>query len=768
MALDNPQQRLVLKIRGAVQGVGFRPFVYRLATALELTGWVYNSAQGVLIAVEGPRDRLVIFRHRLNTEQPPRSQIHKLESTWLDPVGDTKFIIRTSATNSDREGNTLTSAIVLPDLATCADCSIEICNPRDRRYHYPFTNCTNCGPRYSIIQALPYDRVHTSMNSFQMCVACQAEYTDPRSRRFHAQPNACPDCGPQLALWDRDGKVLADGNCALLDAVTQIAQGKVLAVKGLGGFHLMVDARNRDALQRLRQRKQRPHKPLAVMYPDLAQIQADCLVSELEEYLLRSPEAPIVLLRKQNKLKFACEDIAPNNPDLGVILPYTPLHQQMMAELQFPIVATSGNLADEPICIDEREALKRLGQIADVFLVHDRPIVRPVDDSIVRVMLDRPLVLRRARGYAPMPLLNEVEDTDPDRQILSVGGHLKNTIALGFERQIFLSQHIGDLETVPAFENFQKVISSLSSIYGFKPNAIACDAHPDYLSSQFAHQLGQQLAIPVIPVQHHYAHVLSCMVDNRIAPPVLGIAWDGTGYGLDGTIWGGEFLLITAGAWERVAHFRPFPLPGGAKAIKEPRRAAVGLLWEIFGDKLGEMPDLKPLQSFADREFKAIEVMLSRQINTPLTSSVGRLFDAIASLLDIRHQSSFEGQGAMELEFLLDRAEDGHYEFDVRSSVIDWSPAIVAILQDLEQNLPLNRISSKFHHTLVEIIVSIAKQVGVKQIALTGGCFQNKYLTERAVRKLRQAGFDPFWHHQIPPNDGGLAVGQTIAALRYR
>ncbi len=762
MTIANPRHRLSLQIRGAVQGVGFRPFIYRLATELQLTGWVTNDSAGVLIEVEGTEDRLVIFQHRLTTEQPPRLQIHQIETIWIEPIGDTEFIIRIA----ELEGETPKSAIVLPDLATCPDCLSEIFDPSDLRYRYPFTNCTNCGPRYSIIEALPYDRIRTSMKDFPMCAACLAEYTNPLSRRFHSQPNACPACGPKLELWDRDGQVLASGDRALLAAVTQIAEGKILAIKGLGGFQIIVDARNHDAVQLLRQRKQRPHKPFAVMYPDLAQIQADCIVSELEVSLLRSPEAPIVLLRQHHQLTLACEAVAPRNPDLGVMLPYTPLHHLLMAKIQFPVVATSGNLADEPICIDEQQALERLGQIADVFLVHNRPIVRPVDDSIVRVMVDRPLILRRARGYAPMPIVNGDGDTDPDRQILAVGGHLKNTIALSFDRQIILSQHIGDLQTVSAFENFQTVIASLSSIYEFKPDTIACDAHPDYLSSQFAHKLGQQLAIPVIPVQHHYAHVLSCMTDNHIAPPVLGIAWDGTGYGLDGTIWGGEFLLVTERAWERVAHFRTFPLPGGDRAIKEPRRAAVGMLWELFGERLREMPQLKPLRAFSPQEFQQIAVMLSKQINAPLTSSVGRLFDAIASLLDLRHQASFEGQAAMELEFILDPAIDEYYEFDTRSNIINWSPAIVAILNDLDRQVPLNWISAKFHNTLVEIIISIAQQVGVSQIALTGGCFQNKYLTERAVQRLRQEGFNPFWHHQIPPNDGGLAVGQTIAAYR--
>ncbi len=771
---DISKQRLSFNIRGVVQGVGFRPFIYRLARELQLTGWVNNSVRGVSIEVEGTYEHLHVFQQRLQTEKPPRSQIHGIESAWLEPVGYAEFCIRTSETGSEIEGHKLKSAIVLPDLATCPDCRHEIFDPSDRRYRYPFTNCTNCGPRYSIIEALPYDRTGTTMKDFQMCPTCRAEYTDPHSRRFHAQPNACAHCGPQVELWDRDGKILVRGDRALLETATQIEQGKILAVKGLGGFHLIVDARNPEAVSQLRLRKQRPHKPFALMYPSLEQIQADCIVSELEANLLRSPEAPIVLLRKKTKPKLSCDAVcdavAPDNPYLGVILPYTPLHHLLLASLQFPIVATSGNLADEPICIDEREALERLGNIADLFLVHNRPIVRPVDDAIVRIIADRPQVLRRARGYAPLPIPHTPQLTSHSpAKILALGGYLKNTIALGFDAQIFLSQHIGDLETVPAFEHFQRIISSLSSIYEFQPEAIACDAHPDYLSSQFAQKLGRQLDIPVIPVQHHYAHVLACMVDNQIMPPALGIAWDGTGYGLDGTIWGGEFFRITSLTWERIAHFRAFPLPGGDKAVKQPRRAALGLLWEMFGEEIQSMSELNPLQAFSPYELNAIATMLSKRLNAPLTSSAGRLFDAIASLLGICQQASFEGQAAMALEFMLDDREvEEYYEFDLQGKIIDWAPMVIAILQDLEHQILPNQISAKFHNTLVEIIIAVARRSGESQVVLTGGCFQNKYLTERAIQRLREEGFFPYWHQHIPPNDGAIAAGQVAAALRQQ
>jgi hydrogenase maturation protein HypF len=769
IAPDASKQRLSLSVRGVVQGVGFRPLIYRLARELQVNGWVNNSLGGVSIEVEGTSELLQIFRERLELEKPPRSQIHSIESAWLPPVGYTEFTIRTSETELDIRERKFKSAIVLPDLATCPECRREIFDPSDRRYRYPFTNCTNCGPRYSIIAALPYDRARTSMRDFQMCPECQAEYSDPRSRRFHAQPNACRHCGPQLELWDRGGKVLSRGDRALLETITQIERGKILAVKGLGGFHLIVDARNSEAVSQLRLRKQRPHKPFALMYPSLELVGSDCLVSELEANLLRSPEAPIVLLQKKEELKFPCDSVAPDNLYLGVMLPYTPLHHLLMSSLQFPIVATSGNLADEPICINESEVLERLGNIADLFLVHDRPIVRPVDDSILRVISDRPVILRRARGYAPLPINSTVSSLNSPTKILSLGSHLKNAIALSFEGQIFLSQHIGDLETIPAFEHFQRVISSLSSIYEFQPEAIACDAHPDYLSSQFAQKLGRQLDIPVIPVQHHYAHVLSCMADNRIAPPVLGVTWDGTGYGLDGTIWGGEFLQITLTDWERIAHFRTFLLPGGDKAVKQPRRSALGLLWEMFGGEMQAMSHLKPIQAFSPQELNAISTMLSRRLNAPSCSSAGRLFDAIASLLGICQQASFEGQAAMALEFMLDDPEIAEpYEFELQGHIIDWSPMVTAILHDLEREIPPRQISAKFHNTLVEIIVAVAKRLGESQVLLTGGCFQNKYLTKRAIQRLKEEGFSPYWHRHIPPNDGAIAAGQAMAVLRQQ
>ncbi len=831
----SPKSRLSLTVRGAVQGVGFRPFIYRLASELQLAGWVNNSAQGVFIEVEGTPQQLETFLHRLAQEKPPLSSIHSLEYSWLEPAGYTTFEIRPSAAGEK-------TAVVLPDISTCSDCLREIFDPTNRRYRYPFTNCTNCGPRYSIIEALPYDRYNTSMKRFQMCEQCRSEYENPLNRRFHAQPNACPTCGPHLELWDSTGTVLATGNDALLSTVEAIRQGKIVAVKGLGGFHLMVLASSGEAVRKLRRCKRREEKPFALMCPSVEWVKEHCEVSPAQERLLRSPEAPIVLLRERDlnrhrRVSVAARDselaasrrvdaksakeegreweiareVAPGNPYLGVMLGYTPLHHLLMAELGVPVVCTSGNVSDESICIDERETIVRLGGIAELFLVHNRPIVRPVDDSVVRVMAGREMVLRRARGYAPLPVqINSPSQTAASSQytqtaqhprssatgcglkskLLAVGGHLKNTIAIATGNQVFVSQHIGDLETPQAFEAFERVIESFKLLYEFQPEAVACDAHPDYRSAQFARNLG----LPVVPVQHHLAHVLACMAENQLlGESVLGVAWDGTGYGLDGTIWGGEFLLVRPDSWQRVAHLKTFRLAGGDKAVKEPRRVALGLLYELFGDELfgdsllhnSQIQNL--LRDFSAAELKLLQTVFKRQINAPVTSSAGRLFDGAARIAGLRQICTFEGQAAMELEFALNGIEtDETYPIELVAAaqgsisqspnppipappkanpiVVDWKPMVLSVLEDVAGEVPVGKISAKFHNTLVEVIVAVAQYVGEQRVALTGGCFQNQYLTERAVLRLSSEGFRPYWHQRIPPNDGGIALGQIVAA----
>ena len=746
------RQRVKLVVRGAVQGVGFRPFVFRLASKLELTGWVSNSVDGVLIEAEGPKKTLDEFVQRVGTEKPSLSAIHSLESSFVDPAGYKVFEIRES------NGDGAKRAVILPDLATCRECLSEIFNPNDRRFLYPFTNCTNCGPRFSIIESLPYDRPHTSMKHFTMCSECTAEYHNPHHRRFHAQPNACPQCGPHLELWDSSGSVLCAREAALFAAASAVRQGGILALKGLGGFQLIVDARNDNAVRRLRRRKHREEKPFAVLFPSLDEIQAACRVAPIEERLLQSSAAPIVLLERtppNGGLQFSiAPSVAPGNPYLGAMVPYTPLHHLLLRQLGFPIVATSGNLSEEPICIDEREALERLHEIADLFLVHDRPIVRHVDDSVVRVVLGRALVLRRARGYAPLPV--HLPESIPS--VLAVGAHLKNTVAVSVDNDIFISQHIGDLGTSQAHSAFRKATTDLPRLYDVTPSVVVCDQHPDYASTKYA----QELSTPLISAQHHYAHVLACMAENELNGPVLGISWDGTGYGSDGSIWGGEFLLVHEQGFERVANLRQFHLPGGEIAIKEPRRSALGILFEIFGQDVFRRRDLAPVADYSDSELSLLQQALTKGVNAPLTSSAGRLFDAVTALIGLRQCTSFEGQAAMELEFAIQRGVESCYPLDTRGSV-NWQPMILAIL---EQSEPPGIVAAKVHNTLAEAIVAVAQRVGEKSVVLSGGCFQNKYLAERAVRRLQEEGFQAYWHQRIPPNDGGIALGQIMAAAR--
>jgi hydrogenase maturation protein HypF len=808
--------RLKAAVRGAVQGVGFRPFVFRLATELRLKGWVNNSAQGLFFEVEGRRPELEKFLLRVEAEKPPHSCIQSLEASWLDPVGYAGFEIR----DSDAGGSP--TALVLPDIATCPECLRDIFDPKNRRHFYPFTNCTRCGPRFSIVESLPYDRANTAMKRFAMCRRCRREYDDPRDRRFHAQPNACPDCGPELELWRHgDASRLAQGPAsgkpsrrnreALVAAAEAIRAGSIVAIKGLGGFHLMVAAHHDRAVRRLRALKHREEKPFALMFPSLEAIRAACLVSPLEERLLRSPEAPIVLLKQRGRSQQqVAGSVAPGNPWLGIMLPYTPLHHLLLSVLGFPVVATSGNLSDEPICIDETEARERLGGIADVFLVHNRPIVRPVDDSIVRIMAGRELVLRRSRGYAPLPVAVEAPlALRPPPPVLAVGAHLKSAIALSVGPQVFVSQHLGDLETDQAFGAFRRAIADFETLYRSTPALIAADAHPDYLSTKYARELVAQASLPAasgalpaagagpehpapraagnpegprfIAVQHHVAHILSCLAENELRPPVLGVAWDGTGYGPDGTVWGGEFFLVTETDCRRLAHLRRFRLPGGERAVKEPRRSALGVLHELFGAAAFQMRQLPPLQGLKEHELATLRSMLERGPNSPLTSSAGRLFDAVAALTGLRQQTRFEGQAAMELEFALEGSlTEETYQLripdrgwpraaspaDFRPVVLDWKPLMHGVIADVQARVAAGRIAARFHNTLTRMIVAVARRSGQERVVLSGGCFQNRYLTERTVRRLREEGFRPYWHQRVPPNDGGIALGQIIAAAR--
>jgi hydrogenase maturation protein HypF len=657
---------------------------------------------------------------------------------------------------------------ITPDIATCDECMREVFDPANRRYRYPFTNCTNCGPRYSIIESLPYDRINTTMKAFTMCDECREEYEDPADRRFHAQPIACPKCGPHLELWNRDGKVLAEHNQALHDACDCVTSGGVLALKGLGGFQLIVYAENDDAIRRLRDSKARKEKPFALMCTDMRSVERLCEVSARERRLLESPESPIVLLKRKLETMDMTPGVsplvAPGNPYLGIMLPYTPLHHLMMVELKHPVIATSGNLADEPICIDENEAVERLDGIADFFLIHNRPIARHVDDSVVQFVAGNEMALRIARGYAPITI--SMNPSGIER--IAAGADTKNTIALSDGADAVVSQHIGDLSTKHACDVFAGTIDSLTNLYALSPEETVCDAHPDYRSARLACKPEE----PVTHVQHHLAHVMSCVAEQHLELPVLGVVWDGTGYGTDGTIWGGEFLRVSKDGFSRTAHLRQFRLPGNEKAIREPRRSALGLLYEILGDKVLEADGIESIRAFRENEKRVLKRMLKQSVNAPLTSSAGRLFDAVASITGFCQSASYEGEAAMSVQFAAEVCqEDGCYDFALSDSeqpiVVDWEPMILSILDDMRNSVPVGVIALRFHSTLVQMIVAVAEKVGETHVVLTGGCFQNRFLAERSIKALRSAGHVTHINRIIPPNDGGIALGQ-LAALSHK
>jgi hydrogenase maturation protein HypF len=757
-----------VEIRGAVQGVGFRPFVFRLAHESGLKGWVANDARGVVLEVEGPTPALERFLERLPAELPAPAGIQEQSTAWLDPVGYGTFEIKSSDESGPR------TAEMLPDIATCAACLRELFDPQDRRHGYPFTNCTHCGPRLTIIHALPYDRPGTSMESFTLCPACRTEYEDPTDRRFHAQPNACAECGPRVRLLDSTGALVTPCDDVIASAAAAIERGEVLAVKGLGGFHLIADAGNPEPIRRLREGKPRREKPFAVMARDEAQAEQLCRIDETERQLLSSPEAPIVLLSRRSEAEVA-DAVAPGNPRLGLMLPGTPLHHLLMSRLARPVVATSGNLSEEPICTTEDEAVERLRGVADGFLVHDRPIVRHVDDSVVRIVGGGPTILRRARGYAPRPV--QLASEGPG--LLAVGAHLKNTVALNVGRQVFVSQHIGDMETAEALRAFERVITDFVRLYDVEPVAIAHDLHPGYVSTTWAREavtgassstssLSRLRGLELIPVQHHHAHLAACLAEHRFDGDALGVTWDGTGHGVDGTVWGGEFLVGSAAGFRRVAHLRSFRLPGNAAAIREPRRSAMALLWELDELRTAERLELAPLRSFGEADRRLLCTMLERGLQAPVTTSAGRLFDGVAALLDLHQRSSYEGQAAMALEFVADRTVGEAYPVELlgesQPSVVDWGPALVRILEDLEHHVAPGTISARFHNMLADSIVLVAREAGESTVALSGGCFQNELLVERTTSRLRASGFDVLCHRQVPPNDGGISLGQLAVA----
>lgn len=763
----NSCRRWRVEVGGIVQGVGFRPFVYRLATERGLTGAVWNHPRGVSIEVEGPEEALRDFLWTLRHQAPPLAVIEEVVVREQPLRRDPTFCIRPSA--EEEEHFTLIS----PDVATCADCLRELFDPADRRYRYPFINCTNCGPRYTIILDVPYDRPKTTMRVFPMCPACEEEYHDPTDRRFHAQPNACPLCGPRLE-W-QEGSLRRLGEEALQEAVAALRAGKVVAIKGLGGYHLACDATNEEAVATLRRRKHREDKPFALMARDLEQVGLYAHLSPAEERLLASPRRPIVLLwRKEppSGVPPIAPSVAPLQPTLGFMLPYTPLHHLLMASLPFPIVLTSGNLSEEPIAYKDEDALRRLAPIADAFLLHNREIHIRCDDSVIRVFRGEEYPLRRSRGYAPQPL----PFLPRGPSVLAVGAHLKNTFCLTTAGYAFLSHHIGDLENELAFRAFVEGIRHLERLFDVRPQILACDLHPDYLATQYAHRRAREEGLPLVEVQHHHAHVAACLAERGQEGPAIGVAWDGAGLGPDGTLWGGEFLLATLTDFRRVGWFEPIRLLGGEKAMREPWRTALSLLWPL-GE--GEAPGLKDfLVRLGEARLSLLRRAWEQGWNAPRTTSVGRLFDGVAALLGLRAQANYEGQAAVELEalsrsspcrepypFVLRQAEGGAWEVGLE----EW---LKALLEDLRRGRPPAEIGRRFHATLTAVLVEMCRRLretfGVNTVALSGGVFQNMLLLEGAVEGLRAIGFEVLWHHRVPPNDGGLSLGQAaVAAARF-
>lgn len=756
--------RQQLQITGLVQGVGFRPFIYRTATRHRLNGFVMNNGAGVLVEVEGLQHSIRDFIACIYDSAPSTARIQSIQSESIPLLQDNTFRILES--NNSISGQTSIS----PDQAICDDCIADINDPSNQRYRYPFTNCAICGPRFSIIATLPYDRSGTSMQSFSMCPSCQGEYDDPDDRRFHAETICCPACGPELMLTSSAQETIANSEFAIAATARLLEEGSIVAIKGLGGYQLAVDARNRSAVTRLRQRKQREAKPLALMVSDLEMARFYCHVSDAEKDLLCSAERPIVLLKKKPEASAIAAEVAPNNPYLGIMLPTTPLHYLIASDTGFPVVMTSANLSDETMLIKDQEAFSRLSDIADAFLFHDREILRPVDDSVARICTGKVQVLRLARGYAPF----EVIKPGIVPGVVAMGGHIKSTLAFTRKDAIILGQHIGDLDSVPARENWHNCYDQLLDLYSITPAYLISDLHPDYYSSRIAEQYSLQFNLPDIRLQHHVSHLSACMAEHNIESPVLGVTWDGNGFGIDGKLWGGEFISIEGTTWTRLAHLREFPLPGGSKAMREPHRSAIGMLYEIFGGELIHMEGLPPLKKFTGDELELLLKALERGVNSPLTSSSGRLFDGVSALLGLAEKNSYEGQAACQLEWIADQAADiDAYDFSLLDSVngktskiVDWETVIRQILADIGKGIKPSHISAAFHAGLAAVIVDVARDIGIKTVLLSGGCFQNVLLTECCRNGLEQAGFTVYTHQFTTPGDGCLALGQAAWASR--
>ena len=761
-----------IELTGIVQGVGFRPFVYNLAVGHGLCGWVRNTSSGVQVHVEGSPLSVDAFVAELSSKAPPLARIESVAVFQRTVEGAERFIIEESLPQPG------VYQLVSPDIATCADCHRELFDPDNRRFGYPFANCTNCGPRFTIIEDIPYDRPKTTMREFPMCPECRAEYEDPTNRRFHAQPNACPTCGPHLSLVDKNGLPLERARQSavggdpehITEASRLLKAGHILAIKGLGGFHLACDATNEEVVQLLRSRKRRPAKPFALMVESIEEIRRRCQVSSSEHELLTSSSAPIVLLRQILPTDIA-PGVAPKNNYLGVMLPYTPLHHLLMREVGRPLVMTSGNLSEEPICGENEEALQRLGHLADAFLLHDRGISSRYDDSVWMVpALNVRQPIRRARGYAPNP----VRLSSPAPKVLALGAELKNTFCLTQDRYAFVSQHIGDLENLETLNHLTATVQLYERLFRFSPEAIACDLHPDYMATRYAQERSRAQGTPLLKVQHHHAHIASCLADNSWpvdGSPVIGVALDGTGLGEDGQVWGGEFLIADYRLARRFGHLEYLPLPGGDSATRKPYRISLAYLQTL----LGEVPALSAFESVPAGELENIQRMVVRGANTPLTSSCGRLFDAVSALLGVCSETSYDAQAAIELEMTagdIDAESVTPYAFGLDEtpdgSILRLRPMFQGMIDDLLARRDVAAMSARFHRTVATMVTAMARLIRERHqlntVALSGGCFQNRLLLRLCLEYLREEHFDVLVHRQVPSNDGGISLGQAVVA----
>jgi hydrogenase maturation protein HypF len=743
-------QRKKIIINGIVQGVGFRPFVYRLAHELNLNGYIVNSSNGVVVELEGDPAVIDQFHNRLLAETPPLATIVQYDVQESQPVGSKEFLIKES------ESSESSTALIAPDVATCKDCLAEIFDPNDRRYGYPFTNCTNCGPRYTIVEGIPYDRPLTSMKNFPMCVDCQAEYDDPLNRRFHAQPNACPDCGPKLKLHDGINEIEVEN--PIEKTAELLKEGKILAIRGVGGFHLVVDPYNEQAVITLREKKGRAEKPFALMAADVETVKKHCYLDSNEEKLLVHYSHPIVLLQKSDK-RFLPEKIAPYNDYFGFMLAYSPLHHLLLKNNIDCLVMTSANFSEEPIAIKNEEAVERLKDIADYFLLHDREILQRCDDSIVTISAGKKQILRRSRGFVPYPAFISRRKFSP---VLAVGGELKNSIGISRDNSVFLSQYIGDLDNPLAYEFFGDSIEHLCSIMEFKPKYIAHDMHPEYLSTKWAMEREHKK----IPIQHHHAHMVSAMAENKVIDPSIGIILDGTGYGTDHTIWGGEVLVGDLKKFERFAWLKPIPMPGGTAAIKEPWRMGIAYLLDAFKDE--KLPKIPLVINTEDEKILTINQMINTKTNCPLSSGCGRLFDAVSAIVDIKKTINYDAQAAIELEMIAEEVYDVRPITVTIKSEIDLSVVIRAITEKILFNQTKSEISGWFHKTLAEYFIAAAisarNETQINNVVLSGGVYQNRIFFKYMISRLNKENFNVLTHIDLPTNDGGIALGQLIIA----